>query len=84
MRPNKPETNTRPLDPSIYDATLNSEVLSFMKSSTGIQDDGELKAHVLDIQKKAYAVRMTHDQQGQDSDAVLLTFVLRRSILIHA
>ncbi|KAI6114305.1 hypothetical protein F5141DRAFT_1105787 [Pisolithus sp. B1] len=52
----KPETNTRPLDPSIYDATLNSEVLSFMKSSTGIQDDGELKAHVLDIQKKAYAV----------------------------
>ncbi|KAI6027451.1 hypothetical protein BKA83DRAFT_4229060 [Pisolithus microcarpus] len=52
----KPETNTRPLDPSIYDATLDSEILSFMKSSTGIQDDDELRAHVLHIQKKAYAV----------------------------
>ncbi|KAI6042649.1 hypothetical protein EDC04DRAFT_908308 [Pisolithus marmoratus] len=52
----KPETHIHPLDPSIYDAALDPEVLSFMKSLTGIQDNGELKAHILDVQKKAYAV----------------------------
>lgn len=52
----EPETDIPSLDPSIYDAILDSEILSFMKSLTGIQDDDELKAHVLNIQKKAYAV----------------------------
>ncbi|KAI0322176.1 hypothetical protein OF83DRAFT_1167836 [Amylostereum chailletii] len=44
----------RSLDPSLYD--LSEEESTFFKQQTGIQDDEELKAHILDIQAKAFAV----------------------------
>ncbi|KAJ6607395.1 hypothetical protein B0H10DRAFT_2072148, partial [Mycena sp. CBHHK59/15] len=43
------------LDDSLYYA-LDSEELSFLKTQTGIDDEAELKAHVLDIQQQAYEV----------------------------
>ena len=45
---------TPPLDPSLY--TLGTESLAFFKSTTGIHDDDELKAHILNVQAQAYAV----------------------------
>ncbi len=46
----------KPLDPSLY--VLDDEEKAFMKVATGIQDDDELKTHVLAIQTKAFEVSM--------------------------
>ncbi|KAI0053446.1 hypothetical protein FA95DRAFT_1481572 [Auriscalpium vulgare] len=43
-----------PLDESFYG--LDAEESAFFKSQTGIQDDNELKNHLLEIQAAAYAV----------------------------
>ncbi|TFK75137.1 hypothetical protein BDN72DRAFT_892489 [Pluteus cervinus] len=43
-----------PLDESLY--SLNDVETAFFKEQTGIQDDEELKQHVLSVQKSAYAV----------------------------
>ncbi|TFY73288.1 hypothetical protein EWM64_g10724 [Hericium alpestre] len=43
-----------PLDESLYN--LNEEEVSFYKQQTGIQDDEELKRHIIAIQTEAYAV----------------------------
>ncbi|PIL22630.1 hypothetical protein GSI_15321 [Ganoderma sinense ZZ0214-1] len=43
----------KPLDPALY--TLDEEEKAFMKAATGIQDDEELKTHVLAVQTKAFA-----------------------------
>ena len=43
------------LDPSLY--RLGDEEAAFFKESTGIQDNEELKQHILQVQKEAYAVR---------------------------
>ncbi|KAF9007611.1 hypothetical protein BDQ17DRAFT_1238084 [Cyathus striatus] len=43
-----------PLDESLY--SLNDEESSFYKTLTGIQDDEELKHHIIDVQTKAYQV----------------------------
>ena len=45
---------TLPLDPSIYN--LDEEERSFFKAQTGIQDDDELRDHILEVQAEAYAV----------------------------
>ena len=44
----------KPLDSSIY--ALDEEEEEFMKAATGIQDDEELKSHVIAVQTKAFAV----------------------------
>ncbi|TBU48535.1 hypothetical protein BD309DRAFT_949327 [Dichomitus squalens] len=42
----------KPLDPSLY--APDEEEKGFMKTTTGIQDDEELKAHILAVQSKAF------------------------------
>ena len=42
------------LDERLYD--LTDEECSFFKQQTGIQDDDELKAHIVQVQAKAYKV----------------------------
>lgn len=42
------------LDPSLY--KLGDEEAAFFKQSTGIKDSEELKQHILQVQKEAYAV----------------------------
>ena len=44
-----------PLDPSLY--APDEEEKAFMKTTTGIQDDEELKAHIFAVQRKAFGVR---------------------------
>jgi hypothetical protein len=43
-----------PLDESLYD--LAEEERTFFKQQTGIQDDDELKAHIIRVQTEAYEV----------------------------
>ncbi|KAI1790152.1 hypothetical protein LXA43DRAFT_523063 [Ganoderma leucocontextum] len=42
------------LDPSLY--ALDEEEKAFMKATTGIQDDEELKMHIISAQTKAFAL----------------------------
>jgi len=42
------------LDESLYN--LSDEERAFFKQQTGIQDDDELKAHILQVQAEAYKV----------------------------
>ena len=42
------------LDERLYD--LTDEECSFFKQQTGIQDDDELKAHIVQVQAEAYKV----------------------------
>ena len=44
----------KPLDPSLY--APDEEEKAFMKATTGIQDDEELKSHIIAVQTKAFAV----------------------------
>lgn len=43
-----------PLDPSLY--RLDEQEATSYKSMTGIQDEAELKEHILRVQAKAYQV----------------------------
>ncbi|TFY75585.1 hypothetical protein EWM64_g8429 [Hericium alpestre] len=47
-------TRMPPLDESLYN--LNQEEVSFYKQQTGIQDDEELKQHIISVQTEAYAI----------------------------
>ena len=54
-----PQETTQPgyhkaLDERLY--TLNDEERSFFKEQSGIQDDDELKAHIVQVQAEAYKV----------------------------
>ncbi|KDQ27948.1 hypothetical protein PLEOSDRAFT_1076958 [Pleurotus ostreatus PC15] len=42
------------LDPKLY--SLDEQEAAFFKSATGMQDDEELKKHILDVQAKAYVI----------------------------
>ncbi|TFY77546.1 hypothetical protein EWM64_g6466 [Hericium alpestre] len=42
-----------PLDASLY--SLNEEEVAFYKQQTGIEDDEELKRHIIAVQTEAYA-----------------------------
>ena len=44
----------KPLDASLY--APDEEEKAFMKATTGIQDDEELKAHIIAVQTKAFGV----------------------------
>lgn len=46
----------KPLDENLY-ARLDAEDISFLKSQTGINDDEELRKHVLKVQADIYAVQ---------------------------
>ena len=46
-----------PLDEALY--SLDGQEAAFFKSQTGIEDDEELKRHILRSQKEAYEVRMS-------------------------
>jgi len=43
-----------PLDISLY--SLQGDQLEFFRTTTGIQDEEELKQHILNVQAKAYEV----------------------------
>ncbi|KAF9048652.1 hypothetical protein BJ165DRAFT_1041597 [Panaeolus papilionaceus] len=43
-----------PLDPRLY--TLAGDSLAFFQEQTGIQDEEELKKHIIDVQKRAYDI----------------------------
>lgn len=48
------------LDPgSIYDTMVDADAVAYMKSLTRIEDETELKTHILDIRQRACAVRET-------------------------
>ncbi|KAG8214701.1 hypothetical protein J3R82DRAFT_9786 [Butyriboletus roseoflavus] len=50
-----PDSKRTPLlDPSLY--ALSTESSAFFKFATGIDDDDELKEHILNVQAQAYAV----------------------------
>lgn len=51
------------LDERLYD--LTDEECSFFKQQTGIQDDDELKAHIVQVQAKAYKVCDCEPRQNQ-------------------
>lgn len=51
---NDPPPNPRPLDMKFYD--LDEDQRDFLKKTTGITDDEELKRHVLEVQGDAYRV----------------------------
>lgn len=48
------QTFKRPLDPTLLN--LNEQEAQFFKSQTGIQDDKELRKHIIQVQEKAYQV----------------------------
>ena len=50
-----------PLDTSLY--APDEEEKAFMRTTTGIQDDEELKAHILAIQAKAFTVSTSLTRQ---------------------
>lgn len=47
------------LDPSLYKPDPNE--IEFFKSQTGIQDDEELKKHIISVQKEAWEVSIHTD-----------------------
>ena len=42
---------------------LSPEQTTFFKAQTGIDDDEELKNHILELQERAYKVTRVHDRQ---------------------
>ena len=57
------------LDERLYD--LSDEESSFFKQQTGIQDDDELKAHIIQVQASAYKVCNREARQSQDGNSCL-------------
>lgn len=50
-----------PLDDRFY--SLDGDQLAFFRLHTGIEDEGELKKHILEVQAKAYnvcAIKLQH------------------------
>ncbi len=60
----------KPLDESLY--APDDEEKAFMKTTTGIQDDDELKRHIIAVQTKAFGVSMQlHRMQEAGSHSSL-------------
>ena len=53
------------LDPSLYNPQPHE--VEFFKERTGIEDDEELKAHILAVQKEAWEVSSFDPVQEQNS-----------------
>jgi hypothetical protein len=54
MTPDANQRRVLPLDERLY--KLNNAEVTFFKQQTGIDDNDELKAHLLSIQAEAYEV----------------------------
>ena len=61
--------NSIPIDERFYNLSMGPEEVQYLKAETGIEDDDALKAHVLQVQQKAYKVlsglsagRLIHDR----------------------
>jgi hypothetical protein len=54
----QPEINSRqtPVGEQFYNLLVGPEEVQYLKAQTGIEDDDALKAHVLEVQQKAYDV----------------------------
>lgn len=50
----KPIIPSFPLDDSLY--CLDPEEIAFFRRHTGIQDEVDLKTHIIDVQREAYKV----------------------------
>lgn len=61
---NRPGWN-KPLDESLY--PTDEQGIAFMKATTGIEDDEELKKHILAVQAKAFGVGVAADIRGVPS-----------------
>ena len=69
------------LDERLYD--LSDEERSFFKQQTGIQDDDELKAHIIQVQAEAYKVCNREPRQGQDRNSCLVYLKTGLSLPLH-
>jgi len=69
--------DVKPLDPSLY--FLDPRIANLFKASTGIQDDEELKAHILKVQEAAYRV-----SQGTSHSVTTLITAPTSPTRIHA
>jgi hypothetical protein len=58
------------LDEQSYD--LSEEERGFLKGQIGIQEDDELKAHVLQLQAEAYKVRSLRSSYLRESPLTLI------------
>lgn len=71
-----------PLDPSIYN--LDEEQRVFFKEQTGIQDDNELRDHILQVQAEAYAVSHScHPYHIYNSSSAGLSVPLHQTFGIY-
>jgi hypothetical protein len=61
-----PSFEPRPFDDSQY--SLDEEALAFFKAQTRIDDDDELKQHILAVQKRAYEVETVHPDTRDVTD----------------
>jgi len=52
-------TSKRPLDPTLLN--LEEDEATFFKLLTGIQDEEELKKHIIHVQRKAYQARLNRN-----------------------
>ena len=55
--PSKRDPNAFPLDEKMF-KLLREQDLDLVKLYTGIQDNEQIKAHIINIQKEAYPVRL--------------------------
>ena len=53
--PNPEYLLRRGLFPELYN-NLKPDELDFIKTWTGIEDEGQLREHIMDVQRRAYAV----------------------------
>ena len=75
--PNLKQSRGLVLDPSLY--ALGDDERDFLKQLTGIEDDGDLKEHILAVQRDAFAVRITNINDRQK-----IPSYFSRSTPIHA
>ena len=69
------------LDERLYD--LSDEESSFFKQQTGIQDDDELKEHIIQVQAEAYKVCSRERRQSQDGNSCLVYLKTGLSLPLH-
>ncbi len=63
QRPTQLLRSNLALDESLYDLTEEERI--FFKQQTGIQDDGELKAHIFRVRAGAYEVCIREPWDGE-------------------
>ena len=69
------------LDERLYD--LTNEERSFFRQQTGIQDEDELKAHIVQVQAEAYKVCNCESRQSQHETHAWLGLKTGLSLPLH-